>query len=162
MSRYIGGKENFKMLPSQWWMLAFWKKLQRFSPQCYHRHSILLPRAKRVQLSENPMEHLFLPDRPKGHDILSTRTTRLLLPWVVIIILKGSACDLSLITWYLIIRSLVLSHSTPFVQPWKGRSGTGLARVRGGRSGPGQTRLNFHSFRLSLRYCSTFIFVFRW
>lgn len=36
---------------------------------------------------------------------------------------------------FFIISSVQL-HSTPFVQPWKGRSGTGLARVRGGRTGP--------------------------
>ena len=36
--------------------------------------------------------------------------------------------------------------STPFVQPWKGKSGTGLARVRGGRSGPVHTRLDLRFF----------------
>lgn len=78
-----------------------------------------------------------------------------------IIILKGSAYDFSLIARCLIILGHVSSHSTPFVQPWKGRSGTGLARVRGGRSGPGQTRLNFISFRVSFRYCLTFYFIDR-
>lgn len=32
------------------------------------------------------------------------------------------------------------SQSTPFAPPWKGRSGTGLARVRGGRVGAAQSR----------------------
>ena len=36
--------------------------------------------------------------------------------------------------------------STPFAQPWKGKSGTGLARVRGGRSGPVHTRLDLRFF----------------